>query len=397
MSERVQIPAKPPAAAAQSFKPVAPGVLRRKCACGGSGGSGGECADCKKKKLQRRATGQGPEMAPPIVHEVLRSPGQPLDGATRSYFEPRFRHDFSNVRIHTDARASESARSVDALAYTVGSQIAFGRGLYQPGTASGQRLLAHELTHVVQQGNGSPAAGSLRIGPANDAYEHEAGLASMNVFSPGSTGLGRTPGSAPSSMQRACDPANQTESKTACVQSVVIADNDGKNPTTATSIATAKTIWGKCCISLSESATKTVKKASYKTLDESPSNTPTAQETNLFNDAGSSACIQVFAPAMLTQGGIIGKDVSGGGGTYDAGTANPKIVLVEGADGAVLAHEIGHAMGYLAHDANDTVMKPTGHYNVPNKSAVSADVCAKASSGPVLTKKAGPKDCCMTP
>ena len=59
--------------------------------------------------------------------------------------------------------------------------------------------------------------------------------------------------------------------------------------------------------------------------------------------------------------------------------------------------QCGHAMGYLAHDANDTVMKPTGHYNVPNKSAVSADVCAKASSGPVLTKKAGPKDCCMTP
>jgi len=174
MSERVQIPGKPPAAPAQTLKPASIGVLRRKCACGGSGGSGGDCADCKKKKLQRRAAGQGPEVAPPIVHDVLRSPGQPLDGATRSYFEPRFQHDFSNVQVHADARASESARSVNALAYTVGSQIAFADGHYQPGTERGQKLLAHELTHVVQQGGQSGESSSLRVGPADDAHEREA-------------------------------------------------------------------------------------------------------------------------------------------------------------------------------------------------------------------------------
>jgi hypothetical protein len=341
--------------------------------------------------------GNGPEQAPEIVSKVLQSPGQPLDSAARALFEPRFGHDFSKVRIHADARASESAHSVNALAYTVGPHIAFASARYQPHAVSGQQLLAHELTHVVQQGNATPAGGSIPIAPANDAYEHEASHASMNLFSSGQAALPGTPGSAPLSMQRACDPANQSESKTACIQPVVIADDDGKNPTTATSIATAQGIWRKCCIELSASATKTVKKASYQTLDESPNNTPTAQETSLFNDAGASDCIQVFTPAKLTQGGTTGKDVSGGGGTYDGGTAHPKIVLVEGADGAVLAHEIGHAMGHAGHDANDTVMKPTGHYNVPNKSAVSADVCSKASSGPVVVKKSATKGCCMTP
>lgn len=148
---------------------------------------------------------------PPIVHEVLRSPGHPLDPATRAFMEPRFvhdfsqvrtrayrtvpvparltigasrdefeqeadrvaqhaisrssapagvRHDFSGVRVHTDAQAAESARAVNALAYTVGQDIVFGAGHYAPDTPTGRHLLAHELAHVMQQ-NGShegPAA-----------------------------------------------------------------------------------------------------------------------------------------------------------------------------------------------------------------------------------------------
>ncbi len=142
--------------------------------------------------------------APPIVHEVLRSPGRPLDPEARAFMEPRFGHDFthvsahgraarpaseglavsrpddewehaasrsvekimqasepslpattgpdfSRVQIHSDSRAAESARAVDALAYTVGEDIVFGAGRYAPGTSDGRRLLAHELTHVVQQ------------------------------------------------------------------------------------------------------------------------------------------------------------------------------------------------------------------------------------------------------
>lgn len=77
--------------------------------------------------------------------------GQALDSVTRSYMEPRFGHDFSQVRIHADTRAATLARSINALAFTVGNSITFGAGQYQPGSASGQKLLAHELAHVVQQ------------------------------------------------------------------------------------------------------------------------------------------------------------------------------------------------------------------------------------------------------
>jgi hypothetical protein len=198
---------------------------------------------------------------------------------------------------------------------------------------------------------------------------------------------------APSPAKPAC-PAGQDAAKaTGCIKPVVIADDDGKNPTMATSAATAQSIWAKCCIDFSISATQTINKGSFKKLEESPNNTPSAEETALFNEAGSSSCIQVFVPSMLKQGAREGKDISGGGGTYDAGTANPKIVLVEGAVPEVLAHEVGHASGYLGHDANATIMKPTGHYNVPNATAVSADVCSQARSGSVLTTGAA-KDCC---
>lgn len=92
--------------------------------------------------------------APPIVGEVLRTPGRPLDPHTRSFMEGRFAYDFSPVRVHTDALASESSKAVNARAYTVGNHIVFGPGEFEPQRESARRLLAHELTHVVQQGGG---------------------------------------------------------------------------------------------------------------------------------------------------------------------------------------------------------------------------------------------------
>ncbi len=99
---------------------------------------------------------------PSIVHAALRSPGQPLDAGTRTYMEPRFGHDFSQVRVHADTKAAASARAVNALAYTVGSDIVFGAGTYSPSTYAGRQLVAHEMTHVVQQSNSStPSAGNV--------------------------------------------------------------------------------------------------------------------------------------------------------------------------------------------------------------------------------------------
>ena len=247
-------------AARQIRNPAAGGVLQRQCACGQHTTAGGECEACKQKRegtLQRAAISPAPvHEVPPIVHEVLRSPGQPLDAGTRAFVEPRFGHDFSQVplhattpariqpklivnspgdiyeqeadrvaeqvlaapahpavggapphiqryagqategsntapasvdralasssrplepvlrqdmeqgfghdfsqvRVHSGTAAEQSARDVSANAYTVGHDIVFGAGRFAPQTSQGRRLLAHELTHVVQQ---SGAHGTL--------------------------------------------------------------------------------------------------------------------------------------------------------------------------------------------------------------------------------------------
>jgi len=102
--------------------------------------------------VQRRAASAHRGLVvPEIVDKVLRSPGQALDASTRALMETRFGHDFSRVRIHTDAQAADSARAVNAHAYTVGEEVVFAAGRFAAGSRPGQRLLAHELAHVVQQ------------------------------------------------------------------------------------------------------------------------------------------------------------------------------------------------------------------------------------------------------
>src|SRR5947209_2505170 len=115
--------------------------------------------------------------APPLVDEVLSSGGgQPLDESTRSFMEPRFGHDFSQLRVHTYERAAESARSVNALAYTAGQDVGFGGGQYEPGTMEGKKLLAHELTHVVQQSSAEAQMDQLVSDPADPAEREAAAI-----------------------------------------------------------------------------------------------------------------------------------------------------------------------------------------------------------------------------
>jgi hypothetical protein len=110
---------------------------------------------------------------PSIVYDVLQSSGRPLDAETRAVMEPRLGYDFSHARVHTDERAAASARAVNALAYTVGSDVVFSAGQFDPQTRAGQQLLAHELTHVKQQAH-TPPSENLKIGPAHDAQEQQA-------------------------------------------------------------------------------------------------------------------------------------------------------------------------------------------------------------------------------
>ena len=171
------------------------GVLQRQCACGTHTMGGGQCADCAKSKsgLQRklaigashdpleqeadrvadqvmaatanptvnstppriqRFTGQATGengTAPASVDRVLANSGRTLDPALQQDMEQRFGHDFSRVRVHTGGAAEQSARDVNAHAYTVGHDMVFGAGQFAPSTLAGRHLLAHELTHVVQQ------------------------------------------------------------------------------------------------------------------------------------------------------------------------------------------------------------------------------------------------------
>jgi hypothetical protein len=182
-----------------------PAILQRKCACGTHTPGGGTCESCagQESELRRRATGASPGAIPALVHEVLRSPGDALDAGTRAFFEPRFggdfttvgphstptsgaslaivpenhpseraadaaadrimrsatsqtdrRHDFGGVRVHTDATAAASARTINARAYTVGNHIVFADGQYDRASTAGRELLAHELAHVASPGAG---------------------------------------------------------------------------------------------------------------------------------------------------------------------------------------------------------------------------------------------------
>jgi Domain of unknown function (DUF4157) len=183
----LEVPSRPP----QSLTHVRTGLLQRKCACGARPGPTGECEECRKKRLALKhkagPSEPGPRnnfAVPPVVDEVLHSPGQPLDAATRAFMEPRFGHDFSQVRVHANERAAESVRAVDALAYTVGRHIVFGSDQYVPTTVSGKRLIAHELTHVLQQAaSETPGPDRYSAGINEADQEHEAESRSRRILS----------------------------------------------------------------------------------------------------------------------------------------------------------------------------------------------------------------------
>lgn len=133
----------------QAARPALGGpTLRRTCA---------RCEEEEETTLRRHAVGTAPAVAPPSVSQALAQSGTPLSDSIRGFMEPRFAADFGGVRIHTNLAAAHSAAAVNARAYTVGQDIVFAAGAYSPDTRSGRTLIAHELTHVLQQRYGAPA------------------------------------------------------------------------------------------------------------------------------------------------------------------------------------------------------------------------------------------------
>src|SRR6266699_650897 len=163
----------------RGLRPAKNGLLQRKSASS-------LYSSVKSKKdevLKRDPVNAAPINAvPPIVDTVLNSPGQSLDTGIRATMEPRFGHDFSQVRIHSDDQAADSARAVNALAYTVGRDVVFSAGQYAPHTSIGQHLIAHELAHTIQQKNISHG-GLILPGPTGNTYEQEAKHAAKTLSS----------------------------------------------------------------------------------------------------------------------------------------------------------------------------------------------------------------------
>lgn len=118
------------------------------------------------------------------IEQVLRSPGRPLDAGTRNFMEPRFGHDFSQVRVHNNAPAADSARALNASAYTVGNHVVFAKGLYDVDSTQSRKLMAHELTHVIQQG-GLQTHSALAINRPGDVFEQEADAVANRVITGG--------------------------------------------------------------------------------------------------------------------------------------------------------------------------------------------------------------------
>ena len=138
-------------------------MLARRCACGGG------CAACR----DGGTAGGAHAAVSSAVDDVLRTPGRPLDAGQRGFFEPRFGVDLSQVRVHDDAGAAASARTVGAEAYTVGHHVVFGAGA-NPASPVDRALLAHELAHVVQQQNATSTGGPIEATTAGSAVEADA-------------------------------------------------------------------------------------------------------------------------------------------------------------------------------------------------------------------------------
>jgi hypothetical protein len=137
----------------------------------------------KEEELQtKEAAGQSGEVSSGLESRInaMKGGGQPLPASTRAFFEPRFGHDFSNVRIHTDAPAAETARALNARAFTMGREVVFGAGRYAPVTTKGKQLMAHELTHVVQQGT-IPSWGRIASMQASAQSQMDSGSSEGNA------------------------------------------------------------------------------------------------------------------------------------------------------------------------------------------------------------------------
>lgn len=413
-----------------------------------------------KKVLAKGRDGASAASAAPDIQAQLGH-GRALDGGVKSRMESAFGYDFSQVRVHTDSKADELSGGLSARAFTIGSDVAFAGGEYKPGTLIGDALLAHELAHVVQQ-DGATAATAPKDETGDTRLEEEADLSAVSAVVSlwgGAKGPGKNLRNNSMTRLRSglrlsrC--ATKREKLTACVQPVRIADDDGQNPTTLPSFDLTKQVWQRCCVSLTVNEPQTVRGSTFKEMDESPSDTPTAEEQKIYLEyakSGAPGCITVFVPvtfrkviytitdqtlAELTTQKVAaeilsklqetkntpygaddftemlrstipdetvralvlkhasrteekGKQVSGGGATYKEAQKDAMVFVLEGSIPRIVAHEVGHALGYFGHEqgGSENITNPNSPSN-----AVNAEICGTIRDRSQNINHTGVKDC----
>jgi hypothetical protein len=175
------------AKAAAVSPPVENLCLQRRCECGNHTVGGSECEECAAQKSPFHSSNRNQwDSSTNPAWPIPQSDGQPIEPPLRHFMEARFKHDFSGVRVHTDAQANASAKSMGALAYTYGEDIFFDNSSFRPNTPQGLTLIAHELSHVVQQSRHPlPSNEELRVEPETSSAEVEADRMALAVVTPG--------------------------------------------------------------------------------------------------------------------------------------------------------------------------------------------------------------------
>jgi Domain of unknown function (DUF4157) len=290
---------------------------------------------------------------PPQVQQALRSSGEPLDQGTRGLMEARFGHDFSHVRVHADARAAASARAVQALAWTLGHDVVFAAGHYAPTTVEGRKLLAHELTHVLQQSTGPrPTRGPATVSSPHDPDERQADRVAETVASrdgrwrPQPISV-QASTAAPHLQRQSASPAAPQPFKTVTVAGVKLR---GATHSRGHDIQRANTIFAPARVRFRLHRVDATNAESDSWLGGdtdlaiSSSCTPTAEEVSAYTGAGATYHLSGRVRAFFVR--------SMSGASFDAssfhagcGSATDEMVEVSNmAGGRELAHEFGHLL-----------------------------------------------------
>jgi hypothetical protein len=300
-----------------------------------------------------------------VVHDALSSSGQPLDTEVREGMETVFGRDLGSIRIHTGPTAAESARSLDANAYTVGQDIVFSQGAYNPETAEGQRTLTHELTHTIQQGSVmQQLPNNLDVVPQSDPLEREARAVAGGELDPRNAGKS---GGAPISISRdptppVSPPATGSGAPAAPAApakktvTVNITNMFGGTRKGDDDIKVANTIYSAANIEIKKGTEVTIDETKTKTilgadlsLDEytDPAK-PTTEEKAMFKENQSKDAITVYFVKKHTFSNGEAFWPSGGSGLIGCSVVNATV------DNS-FAHELGH------------VLLDDGTHSVPDK------------------------------